>query len=64
MYAVYNLLLALAALLSAPWWAFRILRSGRYREGLAERLGKVPDRIRLPGYVNSQRRTIWLHAVS
>src|SRR5258708_39955666 len=60
MYILYSLLLACAALLSLPWWAFQMLRLGKYRAGLRERLGLVPSRLRhevKPG-------SIWIHAVS
>ncbi len=36
-------------------------RHGKYRVGLGERLGRVPERIRAP---NGQKRAIWVHAVS
>src|SRR5690349_119598 len=45
MYVFYSLLLACAALLSLPWWAIQMLRLGKYRSGLAERLGRVPARL-------------------
>ncbi|MBS1815317.1 MAG: 3-deoxy-D-manno-octulosonic acid transferase [Acidobacteria bacterium] len=54
----YSLGLALALVISSPWWLVQMLVSGRYREGLAERLGRVPARLQAkPG-------CIWLHAVS
>src|SRR5437899_3173594 len=58
MYIVYSLLLALALLLSLPWWALQLLRLKKYRAGLRERFGIVPDRIR------GQANGIWIHAVS
>ena len=59
MYFFYSLLLACAALLSLPWWAFQMMRLGKYRAGFKERLGLVPARLRAakPG-------GIWVHAVS
>jgi len=59
MYLFYSLLLAVAVVLSLPWWVLQILRLGKYRAGLAERLGFVPARLRAakPG-------GIWVHAVS
>ena len=49
------LLLLLAAL---PWLVFQAVRTGKYREGYAERfLGRVPRR-------TSAKRRIWFHAVS
>src|ERR1700686_1741519 len=32
-------------LLSLPYWLYQSLRHGKYRSGLAERLGKVPSRL-------------------
>lgn len=59
MYVFYSLLLWCAALLSLPWWLVQMLRLGKYRSGLGERLGFVPERLRdvKPG-------CIWVHAVS
>ncbi|MFL6314365.1 MAG: 3-deoxy-D-manno-octulosonic acid transferase [Terriglobales bacterium] len=59
MYVFYSLLLACAALLSLPWWVIQMLRLGKYRSGLAERLGFVPARLN-----DAQPGSIWLHAVS
>ena len=60
-YFLYSLLLALGMLLSLPYWLYQILRHGKYRKGLAERMGRVPARLTdgsRPG------RVIWVHAVS
>jgi len=60
MYLFYSLLLGCLALLSAPWWLVQMLRLGKYRAGLRERLGAVPPRVlheAAPG-------GIWVHAVS
>ncbi len=60
MYSLYSILLLLALVVSAPWWLLEMLRHGKYRAGLGERLGKVPDRLRNQVAAN----TIWIHAVS
>ena len=60
MYFAYSLLLLLALVLSAPWWLFEVLRHGKYRVGLGERLGVVPKRL----WDAVARDTIWIHAVS
>ena len=60
MYILYSLVLALALLVSLPWWALQLLRLGKYRAGLKERLGLVPARLARA----SQRGSIWIHAVS
>jgi 3-deoxy-D-manno-octulosonic-acid transferase len=59
-YSLYSILLLIALVVSAPWWLLQMLRHGKYRAGLSERLGKVPDRLFNPVAVN----TIWIHAVS
>lgn len=61
MLILYSLGLLLALLVSAPWWLLRMVTSGKYREGLAERLGRVPPRI-CPSLAAGNR--IWVHAVS
>jgi 3-deoxy-D-manno-octulosonic-acid transferase len=60
MYILYTLLLACALLLSLPWWALQILRLGKYRAGLSERLGFVPPRLR----GHAKPGSVWIHAVS
>lgn len=54
-------------LLSLPYWLFQMLRHGKYRRGLSERLGRVPTRITAgtsaPSAVGASR-VIWIHAVS
>jgi 3-deoxy-D-manno-octulosonic-acid transferase len=59
--AVYSALLVVTLVLSAPWWLARMATSGRYRAGLAGRLGRVPARL---AEAATGRRVIWLHAVS
>jgi 3-deoxy-D-manno-octulosonic-acid transferase len=59
MYVFYSLLLACAALLSLPWWIIQMLRLGKYRSGLGERLGFVPARLS-----DAQPGSVWVHAVS
>jgi 3-deoxy-D-manno-octulosonic-acid transferase len=59
-YLLYSLALALAMLLSLPYWLYQILRHGKYRRGFIERMGKVPERLA----EISPKRVIWVHAVS
>jgi 3-deoxy-D-manno-octulosonic-acid transferase len=59
--AIYSFLLGLGLLVSAPWWLWRMARSGRYREGLSERLGFVPSLVKT---AVAGEQTVWLHAVS
>src|SRR5271170_573742 len=60
MLVLYSLALFLVLVVGAPWWLFRMATSGKYREGLAERLGIVPKRLRS----SSDQPLIWVHAVS
>lgn len=48
-------------LISLPYWLFQVARHGKYREGFAERLGRVPSRLQPPAV---GQRVIWIHAVS
>ena len=61
MYTVYSLAYALALLLSLPYWLLGMLRAGKYRAGLKERLGAVPARLKRP---EAGEESIWIHAVS
>jgi 3-deoxy-D-manno-octulosonic-acid transferase len=58
MYALYSALLALFLLLTLPYWLLQMLRHGKYRAGLRQRLGMVPPRLTVA------KPTIWMHAVS
>ena len=58
---LYSVALAAGMLVSLPYWLFQMARHGKYRKGFAERLGRVPARLQLPG---DQERVIWVHAVS
>ena len=65
MMGLYSALLVLAVVVSSPWWVWQILTNERYEEGLPERLGRVPQRLRdaVSGY-GEKRRVLWVHAVS
>src|SRR5580700_5981261 len=54
----YNLAMLAALILGAPWWLWKMATTHKYREGLMERLGRVPRRL------HPSRPIIWLHAVS
>jgi 3-deoxy-D-manno-octulosonic-acid transferase len=64
-YLLYSLMLAAAMLLSLPYWLFQMMRHGKYRAGLGERLGRIPARLfseaTAPAPIQS---AIWVHAVS
>jgi 3-deoxy-D-manno-octulosonic-acid transferase len=59
-YSLYSVLLLLALVISTPWWLVEMLRHGKYRAGLSERLGRVPARV----LSDRSADTIWIHAVS
>jgi 3-deoxy-D-manno-octulosonic-acid transferase len=58
---LYSVVLAVGMSASLPYWLFQMARHGKYRKGLAERLGRLPSRLQLPG---REERVIWVHAVS
>jgi len=60
MYLIYSALLAAGLLVTLPYWLIQRLRHGKYRAGLSERLGRIPQRLT----VRPERPTIWVHAVS
>jgi 3-deoxy-D-manno-octulosonic-acid transferase len=57
----YSLALVLVLIVGAPYWLFRMVTSGKYREGLSERLGIVPKRLL---WETGNKPVIWVHAVS
>ena len=58
----YNLALLAALVGGAPWWLWRMATTQKYRDGLGERLGRVPARLRSSRA--GKKPVIWLHAVS
>ena len=58
----YNVALIAALVAGAPWWLWRVATTEKYREGLKERLGRVPERLR--GVARDGKPVVWLHAVS
>jgi len=58
---VYSSLLLAALVVGAPYWLVRMATSGRYRAGLAGRLGVVPKGLRAAA---AGREVVWVHAVS
>jgi 3-deoxy-D-manno-octulosonic-acid transferase len=61
MLTLYSLMLVGTLVVTAPWWLYRMATTGRYREGLGQRLGRIPaallDAVR-------GRKVVWVHAVS
>ena len=60
MYALYSALLGLFLLVTLPYWLLQMMRHGKYRAGLRQRLGGVPSSLA----ARPEKRTIWVHAVS
>jgi 3-deoxy-D-manno-octulosonic-acid transferase len=60
MYLIYSALLAAGLLVSSPYWLLQRLRHGKYRAGLGERLGRIPERL----VMQPAQPVIWIHAVS
>jgi 3-deoxy-D-manno-octulosonic-acid transferase len=57
---LYSAAYALLLILTSPFWLLQMLRKGKYRAGLAERLGRMPRRL----HIVTDRQSIWVHAVS
>jgi 3-deoxy-D-manno-octulosonic-acid transferase len=64
MYALYSLTLALFFLLTLPYWLLQMMRHGKYRAGLRQRLGIVPPSVPPNAQRLDGQATIWIHAVS
>ncbi len=60
----YNVALLAALVIGAPWWLWRMATTYKYREGLLERLGRVPRRLGSLFAPAGERPLIWIHAVS
>jgi 3-deoxy-D-manno-octulosonic-acid transferase len=60
MYLIYSALLAAGLLVTLPYWLLQRMRHGKYRAGLSERLGRIPQRL----VVQPTQPVIWVHAVS
>ena len=58
---VYSALLLAVLVVGAPYWLVRMMTSGRYRAGLAGRLGLIPYDLR---DAVDGRQVVWIHAVS
>jgi 3-deoxy-D-manno-octulosonic-acid transferase len=56
--ALYSLLLVVALVVCSPWWLARMVR---YRDGVGQRLGRVPVELRAAA---DGRQVVWVHAVS
>lgn len=62
MYFIYSVLMALAVIVTAPYWLIQGLRHGKYLSNLKERLAfALPALDKLP---TERPRAIWIHAVS
>jgi len=61
---LYNVALLAALVVSVPWWLWRMATTHKDREGLLERVGRVPRRLATLFAPAGERPLIWLHAVS
>jgi 3-deoxy-D-manno-octulosonic-acid transferase len=61
MMVVYSALLLAVLVVGTPYWLVRMVTSGRYRQGLAGRLGLISDDLRA---AVAGRQVVWIHAVS
>jgi 3-deoxy-D-manno-octulosonic-acid transferase len=60
MHIIYSAALGVALFLGLPFWLVQMLRHGKYRAGVSERFGRVPERLNLA----QVEASIWVHAVS
>lgn len=59
-YFFYNLILAVASLFLVPFFALKILFTGKYRKSIGPKLGAIDESLKdIPG-----KPRIWVHAVS
>ncbi|MDQ2834883.1 MAG: 3-deoxy-D-manno-octulosonic acid transferase [Acidobacteriota bacterium] len=61
MLVAYSSLVLAVLILGSPYWLLRMVTSGRYRAGLSQRLGRVPESLKA---AIAGHDVIWLHAVS
>src|SRR5690349_3642682 len=61
MYLLYSALLAVVLALGLPYWLVKMVRHGKYRAGLGQRLGRGPAGLSTK---TDSRQVIWVHAVS
>ncbi len=61
MMALYSAALSLLLVLGLPYWLVRMATTRKYRAGLGERLGQVPQRLTNAA---AGKQVVWLHAVS
>jgi 3-deoxy-D-manno-octulosonic-acid transferase len=59
----YNLALLTALVAGSPWWLWRMATTRKYRDGMAERLGRVRREVSEAAKA-AGKPLIWVHAVS
>jgi len=61
MYLLYNFFLIAAAIGSAPYFSIKLATSDKYRDGLGQRLGRLPVELLQS---RGKGKCLWVHAVS
>ena len=61
MYLLYNVILILAAVFALPYYAFKMIFTGKYRRSMGPKFGLIPEET-FASMLGSPR--IWVHAVS
>ena len=58
---LYNILLTVFFLLSAPYYFLRMKRRGNWKEGFGQRFGRFSSKVK---QAMTNRHVLWIHAVS
>jgi len=61
MYLLYNALALLVIVITLPYWVWRYFTTPKYKEGLKQRLGYLPEAVAVD---LANHPCLWLHAVS
>jgi len=59
--ACYNLLFGLGLLLASPWYVWKLLRRGQWREGFGGRFGRYGSKVKV---ALTNRQVLWIHSAS
>ncbi len=61
MYFLYNFFLMTASVVCAPYFSIKLVSSEKYREGLGQRMGRLPLEVSAE---RGEGKCLWVHAVS